>query len=266
MGSERERAVDRICLALGCGRRESRALARRCAVTMGAYLADAVRLEVWSSTDLRQVIRLEGVDHLRDALSRDRGAFVLSAHIGNWEILAAAIAEASIPFCVVAGRPHDPVLACRLEALRRRWGIESLWRDDGPRPVLRALDAGRAVGVLIDQATGSGADVPFFGLPAHTPTGPARIAIRLGVPVVPVHCEDRPGARYVGIFEPPLVGEGEQLVEPLALTAFWTRHVEGWVRAAPHTWAWMHDRWQRIGQRTAARREVGYVSEQGIPA
>lgn len=259
MRAERERAVERICAALRCSRGEGVRLARRCSVTVGMYLADAVRLEVWSPSEVRRVIRLEGLHHLRQALSSGNGAFVLSAHVGNWELLAAAIADAGIPFAVIARRPDDPVLAARLEALRDRWNVRSLWRDDGARPILRALRTGKAVGVMIDQATATGVEVPFFGMPAHTSIGPARIAVRTGVPVVPVHCVDNPDGTYVGTFGPPVGGEGEERADPVALTARWTRHVERWIRQAPHTWVWMHDRWRRCDDQVSAgrRRMIG---------
>jgi len=256
MRDERERAVERARAALGRSREESRKLVRRCAVRMGSYLADAVRLEVWSREELSRVIRLEGLANLSRALSAGRGAFVLSAHLGNWEVLAAAIAAAGVPFGVIARRPDDLVLAARLEALRLRWGVESFWREDGPRPILKALRSGRAVGVLIDQATAvESANVPFFGRPARTPTGPARLAIRTGAPVVLVHCVDAPDGTYVGTFEPPLWVHKEDTSDPVALTAAWTRHIEGWIRQLPHTWVWMHDRWADTSTRRV-REEV----------
>jgi len=243
---ERERALGRARVALGLSDRDARVLVRRCAVAFGGYLADALRLEVWSPAELAAVVRLDGIEHLRDVLTNGSGALVLSAHVGNWELLAAAIGASGVPFAVVGRRPDDPVLARRLAALRGRWGVATIWCDEGPRAILRALAAGRAVGVLVDQATDApGGYVPFFGRPAWTPTGPARIALRGAVPVLPAHMTDA-GEGYVGVIEPPLPVDGGAA---LAVTAAWTRHVEGWVRAAPHTWVWMHDRWREVAPR-----------------
>jgi Kdo2-lipid IVA lauroyltransferase/acyltransferase len=247
--AERERMIDRIGSALAIPEKDAREIAHRCIGTIGGYLADALRLEVMTPADLASMVRLDGAGHLRAAVACGHGAFALSAHVGNWEVLAAALAR-EVPFAVIARRPSDPVLAGRLARLRGRWGIRTIWRDEGPRPVLRALTEGYAVGVLIDQATtAAGAYVPFFGRPAHTPTGPARIALRTGAPVVPVHMEDLPGGGYRGVVEQPLDGTPSPNMsggDALALTATWTRHIEGWVRRAPHTWVWMHDRWRTM--------------------
>ena len=246
MPGERTRAVARARAALPAPEEQCPALVRRCVLTFATYLADAVRLERWSREDLRHAVRLVGLPHLRAALAAGRGVLILSAHVGNWELLAAALGDAGVPLSVVSRRPGDPVLAERLAALRARWGVESIWRDGGTRRVVRALSAGRAVGVLMDQATDlPGVRVPFFGRLAHTPTGPAKLALRMGMPVVPVHMCDAPNGRYVGMVEPPLTWDARgDAAGAEELTAAWTRHIEGWVRQAPHTWVWMHDRWR----------------------
>ena len=237
------RARLRAQAALGLTARESRTLVRRCALTLGGYLADAVRLERWRPRDLFHYIRLEGVEGLRSALAEGRGVLLLGAHVGNWELLAAAIGASGIPISVIGRRPDDPVLARRLHALRARWGVETIWREAGALPVVRALKAGRSVGVLIDQATAvRGTHVPFFGMAAHTATGPAAIALRMGLRVVPVHTADCADGTYVGRIEPAVIVQaGSEAV----LTAQWTALVERWIRDAPHTWVWMHDRWRK---------------------
>jgi len=201
---------------------------------------------------------LKGREHLSAAMSRKRGAIILSAHVGNWEVLSALLAQAGVPLTVVARRPDDPVLADRLSTLRGRWGVRTIWRDRGARPILRALANGRAVAMLIDQATDvAGEYVPFFDQPAHTPTGPAKIALRTGAPIVPVHMTDGPASSYVGVVDPPVtVDETETPEAAMRLTAELTTLIESWVREAPHTWVWMHDRWRAMKRVPNKTREL----------
>ncbi len=235
-----------MCFALGAGPRTAATIVRRNAETLGGYLADALRLERMSRGELRRIVRLQGIEPLRVALAAGRGALVTGGHVGNWELLAAAMSDAGVPLSVVARRPTDSVLAARLERLRGVWGVETLWRPPRPgiaegRAVLRALRSGRAVGVLIDQATDvAGEWVQFFGHPAWTPTGPASIAIRHSVPVVTARMVDDVDGRYTGIIEPVDMSCYSDAVEA---TEAWTSRVEQWVESAPHTWVWMHDRW-----------------------
>jgi KDO2-lipid IV(A) lauroyltransferase len=206
--------------------------------------------------ELRSIVELDGLEHLVEAISRARGVIILSAHIGNWDMLAAALSDSGVPLSVIGRKPADPVLADRLERIRQRWGVETLWRERGARPILRALANGRAVGALIDQATRvESVQVPFFGHEAWTPVGPAQIALRTKVPVIPVHMTHRrnDSTRYVGVVEPDIPSAGET---PTSLTAIWTERIEKWVRDAPETWVWMHDRWRDNGTHEHSRKGV----------
>lgn len=241
----RTAAERRITDALGVESDQARALIRSCAIGFGVELAQAVRLETMRPDRLRSEVKLFGTSHLREALRQGKGCFVVGAHLGNWELLAAAISSEAIPLSVVARRPGDTRLAARLERLRGRWGIETLWRDSGPRSVIRALESGRAVGVLIDQATAvSGARIPFFGMPAWTPTGPARIAARYGVPVVGARIAGNARTGYAGVIEPLAAGSPD--ADARAATLVWTQHIEEWIRESTAQWVWMHDRWKHI--------------------
>jgi Kdo2-lipid IVA lauroyltransferase/acyltransferase len=239
---QRRAAGRRIAQALEVDAAEADQMARRCAVTICGNLVDAIRLETMSRSQLRELVQLEGIDTLREALHGGRGALIIGAHLGNWELLGAAIADCEVPLSVVGRRPSDPALADRLERLRARWGVETLWRDTGIRPIMRALSSGRAVGILIDQATDvTGAWVSFFGRDAWTPTGPARIALKTQCPVVMAHMADTDDSKYVGRIDSDATCD-----DAVELTRRWTCAIEDWVRETPHSWVWMHDRWRRI--------------------
>ena len=249
---ERVKAENRVVDALDVSPDEAADVVRRCAATFGEYFSEALCLETMTPHELRCIVQLEGLEYLVEAISRGRGAIILSAHIGNWEMLAAALSDSGVPLSVIGRKPADPVLADRLERIRLRWGVETHWRERGARPILRALANGRAVGALIDQATHvENVKVPFFGREAWTPVGPARIVLRTNVPVIPVHmtCGRNGSTRYVGVVEPEIPSTGET---PTSLTVLWTERIEKWVRDAPETWAWMHDRWRDIERHTSA--------------
>ena len=49
----------------------------------------------------------------------------------------------------------------------------------------------------MDQRYDRGEKIPFFGIPASTTLVPARLALRLGVPLIPARIERRGGARFL---------------------------------------------------------------------
>src|SRR5439155_19168387 len=133
-------------------------------------------------------MRLEGLEHLRRAMASHGRALVLTAHLGNWELLSVAHRLTGYPLTIVT-RPLDSrglnALAARL---REKAGVELVDKRDAVRPVLRALASGRLVGILLDQnaARHEGVFVPFFGRLASTSKGIAVLALRTGAPILPI--------------------------------------------------------------------------------
>jgi KDO2-lipid IV(A) lauroyltransferase len=176
---------------------------------------------------------------LAAARTRGRGVLLVTAHLGCWELLAAWLARELGGAAVVTGRVRNPPVDRLLQARRRRLGLEVLPRHHGVRPVLRALAAGRVVGVLVDQNTRvASAPLPFLGHPAPTPLGAARIACRRQVPVVPavlVRQDHHWLARHGGALDPG--------ADPLALAGRCNALLGDWIRRNPAQWVWFHDRW-----------------------
>ena len=112
-------------------------------------------------------IRIDGLEHVRSAMHQHGRVLLLTAHLGNWELLPVACHLAAYRLSVVL-RPLDAPWLDRLATrLRERSGVELIDKRAALRPVLRALAAGRMVGILLDQnaARREGVFVPFFGAP-----------------------------------------------------------------------------------------------------
>ena len=193
-------------------------------------------------------IRLEGVGHLDAVMAKHGRVLLLTAHLGNWELLAAAHRLTGYPLSIVV-RPLDaPWLDALAERLRRSTGVELIDKRGALRPVLEALRRGRMIGILMDQNASrrEGVFVDFFGRPASTSRSLALLAIRTQTPVVPVFARrDAGGGHTVIIHEslplPDPNGAADGVVE---LTARCTTVIERAIRETPEQWLWSHDRWR----------------------
>jgi len=193
-------------------------------------------------------IRLEGVEHMRAAMADHGRALLLTAHLGNWELLAAAHRLTGFPLSVVV-RPLDtPWLDTLAERLRRSTGVELIAKRGALRPVLEALRRGRMIGILMDQnaARRESVFVDFFGRPASTSRSIALLALRTRTPVIPVFTRRDPDGCHTVFVHPPLPepaanGSEAAVVE---LTARCTLAIERAIREAPEQWLWSHDRWR----------------------
>ena len=190
---------------------------------------------------LAERVELTGADRLRDAAAA-QGALLVGGHIGNWELFGVALARAGVPLSVIARRVFDPRFDRWMRGYRKRFGIETIVRDepDAARRMLRALRSGRVLVMLIDQNTGvPSLDAPFFGYPAPTPSGAARLAAR-GTPVWSGWIRRTAPGRHVAEVEPVVLDAPD---DQAATTARLNHDIEAAIRAAPEQWVWFHRRW-----------------------
>jgi Kdo2-lipid IVA lauroyltransferase/acyltransferase len=189
-------------------------------------------------------VELDGLDRVECAAGYGKGVLVLTAHYGNWELLAAAHALSAFPLSVVV-RPMDhPVMDRIVERFRRRSGVELIAKRRALRDIVEALRRGRVVGILLDQnaSRAEGVFVPFFGIPASTSKALAVISLRTGAPVIPVFIRRLADGRHRVEVEPPIPVPTSGDVA--GYTTTFTRTIEAAIRRAPEQWFWMHDRWK----------------------
>lgn len=232
----------RRALRLKEGSGRARLLARGVFVHLGVSAVEACRL----LRDPRPPsgVALPGAADaaLRRALAEGRGVVFATGHVGNWELMAAALARRGFPITAVAKESYDPGIARAVARARERLGLESIHRssDGAAAALLRALRRGRVLGLLVDQDTRApGGFVPFFGSPAFTPTGAAAIALRAGAPLVVGAIRRTPRGDHVVDVE-----RCELPDDPLAATAAITAVLERAIRRHPSQWVWFHERWR----------------------
>ncbi len=190
--------------------------------------------------------RIELVD--RFGLARVAGgkpAIFVSAHLANWELPAAVLARAGVPLTVVHAPRANPRIQALLERQRAALGCAFLPKDGGPHALVRALRAGRSLGLLVDQRHDEADAVTFFGRPAPVALAPALLAARFAVPFVPVRVERLEGARFRLTFEPPIepraVGEPRRIARDMMQRLY--ALFEAWIAERPEQWLCIKRRW-----------------------
>lgn len=189
----------------------------------------------------------DGREHFDRVLGAGRGALVLTAHAGNWELFCRITAAAGYGVTVVVKPFRDAAVTDHVNAMRKAYGYEVLPRDGSSRGILRALKANRLVGFVLDQnmTRDEGVFVEFFGRPACTSAGLAHIAALTQVPVIPAFMERLPHGRHIVHVSPPLAPPPDREPETLrAATRNYTRIIETYIRAHPEQWTWIHRRWR----------------------
>jgi KDO2-lipid IV(A) lauroyltransferase len=227
------------------GRRVTRGLVRQ----IGWMSGEFSQFPDYNRENIEKIVMLDGFENFAAAEQRGKGVLFLTGHMSAWELgpFAHALYAKPLHFLV---RPIDNP---RVDALINRYrclsGNQPIYKNESARAILRVLNEGGTVGILADlnTAIGEGVFVDFFGVPASTTTGIARIALHTDAAVVPAYIYwDAPSRKYRLRYEPAvqLVRSGDQESDIRENTAQFTKVIENYARRFPDQWLWVHKRWK----------------------
>jgi len=216
---------------------------------LGRNAVDAVRLPKMSWEEIQKITKVEGIEHLEKAYSLGKGVIGVTGHISNFELLAAYVSLRGYKLSAIGRELYDPRLNELLIKNRQKMGVQNIYSTAGVKEVIKVLNSGRMIGVLIDQDTSrvKGIFVDFFGKKARTPVGPVILALKLNVPIVPMAIvQTREGNYKIFVQEEvkPLAGNTKE-ENIYYLTQKCTEFLEQVIREYPDQWVWMHKRWLR---------------------
>lgn len=218
------------------------ALVRATFQTLGGHLGDTV--DLYGKPLLSKVFSLEegSAEVLATARRDGRGVVFASAHLGPWERVAASLVQAGVPLVTLARAAYDPRLTRVLVALRERHGVRAIFRgtEGAAARILRTLRSGGVLGAPMDLSSRVPTlEVPFLGVPARTPVGPARLALRTKARVVIGTYTAAGTIRIRAIPTDDLTADARGERELLGRI---NEELSARIRAAPAHWPWMHDR------------------------
>jgi len=196
----------------------------------------------------RHITRIEGGEYFQKLQPGSNPFFIVTGHMGNWELMGGHFALKGIKLSVLAKPVHNPYVDRMVNKSRKEMGMEIISTRKAPiKSILKAIKQGRQVAFLADQdARRSGIFVDFFGKPASTFTGPALFSIRTGLPLLPAF-DIRTGIlTHKVIFFPPLYPR-EDMKRDDAIRELTQRHVrilERVIREYPEQYFWFHRRWK----------------------
>lgn len=215
---------------------------------MAIVAADFFDIPKLTPANLSGLIEVEGLEHCRKALEKNKGVLMFGAHFGNWELGAIVLSLTVKPSVVIYRILDNPLMENLVTWVRSCTGNIPLAKDFAMRSMLRHLKKNDILGILIDQnvSVAEGVFVDFFGRPACTTTGLALLALHTGAPVLPGRAVRMDDGRYRFIFgeEVELVRTGDREKDVLVNTQNFTRIIEDTVRQYPDQWLWVHQRWK----------------------
>jgi len=228
---------------------ERRRILRGEFTSLGRQLAEVCLFPSYTRENVTKIVVYDGFENFERAEARGKGVIYLTAHLGGWELSAFSHSIQGHPLHVVMRGMDNPFLDRFITHLRTMHGNRAVDKDNFVRGLLSAMKAGETVGILMDtnMTPPQGVFVDFFGIPACTASGLARIALRTDAAVVPgFTIWDRELRKYRLRFDPALalIRTGDEEADIVANTALFTKVIEQYVRLYPDQWLWVHRRWK----------------------
>ncbi len=228
---------------------QRRRILRGVFTSLGRQLAEVCRFPSYTRENVSRVVIYDGFENFSAAHQRGKGVLFLTGHLGGWELASFTHSLHGHPLHIVMRPLDNPYVDKLVAAYRCMHGNVTIGKDNFVRGLLAAMKAGEVVGILMDtnMTPPQGLFVDFFGIPACTASGLARIALRTDAAVVPTFTIwDARRKKYRLRFDPALelIRTGNEEKDIAANTAQFTRVIEDYVRQYPEQWLWVHRRWK----------------------
>jgi Kdo2-lipid IVA lauroyltransferase/acyltransferase len=217
--------------------------------SLGRQLAEVCHFPKYTLENVEQVVVFDGFENYQRARAGGKGALLFTAHFGGWELSSFVMSMHGHWMHVIMRGMDNVYLGRLIEHYRTMHGNKAVDKDDFVRGLLSAMKANEVVGMLIDtnMTPPQGIFVDFFGIPACTASGLARISLRTDAAVVPVFTIwDAALGKYRLRFDPAveLVRTGDLEADIRANTQKFTSIIEDYVQKYPEQWLWVHRRWK----------------------
>lgn len=237
----REALIARLHLSLLISEKHAKRLVPHVFANLGRSILESFNLQPRIRSPFPYV-SCPNWDQIEGFTKEDRPVIALTAHTGNWDLLAAYAIARGMPISTVGKEARNPHLQATLRSLRDAYGIETIWRSDrsGIKRIVNCFKNKRVMAALIDQDTRVDSSfIPFFGIPAKTPSALIDLGKRFNARFVSAFMVRTKGTRFEILAEeiPDGLSSDEILAE-------YHSRLEKVIRAHPTQWVWFHKRWR----------------------
>lgn len=221
-------------------------IGKQSAQNFGRTITEFIRYGIKDRDLIPNVVKIEGLDDLKSALAKGKGALLLTGHHGAWAIYFAAISMAGIPLSLLVGKQHNAKVD---EFILKIPGDRVEFISKGRaaiKKIVAKLTEGRAVVMVADQHAGkTGMVVPFLGKNASTLALPGAFAVKYETPVFIMTGQRKPDGTHLVKISPidtsPAENPDEQKIE---VVRTYNKQLGEIVAACPEQYFWYHRRWR----------------------
>ncbi len=237
----RETAIKNVCLSLNLTKNDAERIVRDSMVGLCASF-----LEFVSQRKLK--INLIGYEENKELLKK--GAIVVTAHTGNWDVLEQIASQEKIKLGVLSRKSGFLPIQSFLNYVRKSRNEVVFLSDTSVSSLIKFLKSGGVLGVAIDQnmPPKHGRPALFFGQRVNTTFAPQILSFRSGLPIIPVFIRRIEMGRYEVLFYQHCIIRDFSDTEIENSMNYLNLLLEKFIRKYPDQWLWVHRRFKPLRQ------------------
>ena len=230
--------------------KQAQRLSRQVFQHFGITIVELLQMACISQQDLVSKVHIEGEQILIEALARQKGIVLVTAHLGNYEMAAQSVpCFLGLQMTAVAKKMRNDRLNHFIHYLRTRFGNKIIYKKGALPEMMQTLRQGAIVAILMDISRRfEGVEVNFFGRRATATPAAALLGLRCKSPIVPAFCHRNSKGELIVQIEPPIELKRTQDLrfDLQANTQQITDRVERAIRCYPDQWNWTLKRWKEF--------------------
>ncbi len=203
------------------------------------YLVDFFRFEKIDSEYIKKNVQIKNLHYFDEALLKGKGAIVLTAHLGNWELGGAIFSISAYPLWAVALEHKDKRINSFFNNRRESRNLHVIAFGRAVRMCLKVLRENKVLALVGDRDfSAKGIVLDFFGKPAHFPEGPASLSLQTGAAIIPGFMLRNADDSYCLCFEKPIAFHscGDRDKDIHNLISLYIPIFERYIRKYPDQW------------------------------
>ena len=221
---------------------------RRIFQHFGITILELLQMACFSKQELVSTVHIKGSENIAEALARQKGIILISAHLGNYEMAWQFVpCYLQMQMAGVAKKLPNVRLNRLVHGIRTRFGNKIIYKKGALPEMMQTLRRGAMIAILMDISRRfDGVEVNFFGRRATATPAAALLSLRCKSPIIPAFCHRAPKGALIVEIEPPIEMQRTKdlRVDLQTNTQRITDRVEHAIRRYPEQWNWMLKRWK----------------------
>ena len=193
-------------------------------------------------------IEISGEEIITEIKNKGKPVIFISAHLGNFELMAMELEKKNINLAAIYRPLNNFFLNPFMVYLRKKYLCKRQVKKGliGTRETINYLKKNNSIAFMVDQRVGESERYPFFGVPAHTTTIPAQLALKYDLEIIPIYLERRENNFFKMEIQQPIEYKKTQNSDEdkKNITVEINRIIEKMILKNPSQWIWTHSRWK----------------------